>query len=246
MHSAKGLALMSIKRSPTRAWLFGIVTVSGLLSAGCAASLVNVRITSSSDASALDKHTYVLVPGDERVDPTDPQFKEFAVYVDRALTARGYAPTVDSTTADLFILVSYGMGQPTPRDMHVPIYAQTASFSGADSRVNREMTTSGGTFDMPLTAIYGDVYTGIAPVSQYGRWAEVVAIDAQDYARTQTITQAWKTTITSRGSTSDLRQVFPIMIAGAAPLLGADTKGRVSIDLTPDSAQVRAILRQTK
>jgi hypothetical protein len=101
------------------------------------------------------------------------------------------------------------------------------------------------TFNMRLTAIHGDINT-VVPVSQYGRWVDLVAIDAQDYARTQKIAQLWKTTIASRGSSNDLRQVFPRTIAGAAPLLGADTKGRVSIDLTPDSAQVRAILDQTK
>jgi hypothetical protein len=228
------MAHMSIKRSLA-------VILIGLLSSACA-PLVNVRISSSRDASALDKHTYVLFPGDER----DPQFKEFAAYVDRALTARGYAPSVDPTTADLVILVSYGIGQPTPRDMHVPMYAQTERSNGWELRQNREMTTSDGTFDMPLTAIYGDVYTGIVPVSQYGRWADVVAFDAQEYARTQTTAPVWKTTITSRGSSNDLRQVFPIMIAGAAPLLGADTNGPVSIDLTLESPQVRAILGQTK
>lgn len=254
---------MSSKRSSTRASLFGIIILGGLLSVACAAPLINVRVTSTSNATALHKHTYVLAPGREGVDPSDPLFKEFAAYVTRALTAKGYASTDDPRTADLAILLSYGIGQPTPPDMHVLIDGQTDPTNGSRWRsvegVTAAMvkdwetstsavplgTMSAGAVDGARVEAYGTVDRA-SPISQYGRWAEVLAIDAHEYARARAITEVWKTTITSRGSSDNLRQVFPIMIAGAAPYLGADTKGRVSVDLTPESDQVAAILGQTK
>ncbi len=77
--------------------------------------------------------------------------------------------------------------------------------------------------------------------SDFYRWAVLEAIDALEFAKTQKVVQLWRTTMTSSGATSDLRAVFPALIAAGQPYFGADTGEQVFRDISADGPEVSAI-----
>jgi len=53
--------------------------------------------------------------------------------------------------------------------------------------------------------------------------------------------ELWKTTITSRGSSDDLRQVFPVLIGAAVPHLGKNTGKKVPVQLSESDEIIKAV-----
>ena len=52
---------------------------------------------------------------------------------------------------------------------------------------------------------------------------------------------AWKTMATSTGESGDLRLVFPYMIAGVQPYIGANSGQIVRVDIRGDDKEVQAL-----
>lgn len=85
------------------------LALMGVLLTGCAGQKFYVNVSGLEDAQAPDKRSYVLHPGAETID--DLQFKEFAVYANRALQGRGYVPAKEGA-AEVVVFLSYGVGDP--------------------------------------------------------------------------------------------------------------------------------------
>ncbi len=66
----------------------------------------------------------------------------------------------------------------------------------------------------------------IVAITEYTRWVVVEAMDAKAWRDSQRTVQTWKTTITSAGVTTDLRTMFPVLIAAGQAYFAKDT-GRV-------------------
>jgi hypothetical protein len=57
------------------------------------------------------------------------------------------------------------------------------------------------------------------------------AVDLDEYRQTEIEVQLWKTTVTSTGSSGDLRRVFPILVAASQQYIGKNTGQKVEVDL---------------
>lgn len=193
---------------------------------GCATGPVfHVSVDSISPPEAESKKMYILLPGLKNVETTDLQFKEYATYVERALTSRGLVKANSLEDANIAIFLAYGIGNPQDNiySYSLPIWGQTGvSSSSTFGTVN----TFGNTATYSGTTTYTPTYgvTGFMPIVgsyvTYFRFLILDAVDLDEYKQSQKITQLWQTTATSTGSSGDLRLVFPILVTATKPYLG--------------------------
>lgn len=217
-----------------------ICLIIALLS-GCATFRVNVDSISSSDAES--KKSYILLPGLKNMEPTDLQFKEYAIYIEKALTSRGFVKANGLEDASIAIFLVYGIGNPQENiySYSLPIWGQTG-VSSADTFGH--INTFGNTTTYSGTTIYTPTYgiTGYMPIvnsyTTYFRFLMLDAVDLDEYKQSQKITQLWQTTVTSAGSSDDLRFVFPILVAASKPYIGTNTGKKVEISLTENDESV--------
>lgn len=64
------------------------------------------------------------------------------------------------------------------------------------------------------------------------------AYDLDAYKKDNKLSQVWKTTVTSTGSSGDLRRVLPILVAVSKQYLGVNTGRKVEISLKETSPAV--------
>lgn len=93
-----------------------IILVIASVVSGCAAvqPSFSVRVDSIS-GGAVDKTSYILLPGNKDTKAEDLQFKEYAAYVNRALIKQGFVPAESFEKADVAIFLVYGIGATSPR-----------------------------------------------------------------------------------------------------------------------------------
>ena len=175
-----------------------------------------VKVDAISSRGSVQKETYILLPRNKEVPVEDLQYREFASYIHRALRARGYVPvmTVEGE-ADLAIFLAYGIGDPQE---DLSAHSISMPISG--------MTTS---------------HTRVASVTTYLRFVVLEAVSYTAYKSTGKYMPVWKTAVTSRGTSSDLREVVPILVAGAAEYFGTNTGKQVTVVLNEDDDKVAAI-----
>ena len=214
---------------------------------GCATgSDFRVSVDSISAPETESKKKYVLLPLLENVQETDLQFQEYATYVKRALTSRGFVKVSSLEDANIAIFLAYGIGNPQEKmfSYALPIWGQTGVSSSITSGT---VTTFGNTATYSGSTTYTPTYgtTGYMPIVglyvHYFRFLILDAVDLDEYRQTQKITQLWQTTATSTGSSDDLRRVFPILVAAIKPYLGTNTGQKVRIRLTDDDQSVLEI-----
>lgn len=226
-----------------------IVTGVLLLIAGCAAMgpHFSVNVSGLRDIAAPEKRTYVLYPGLKDVDPNDLQFREFATYVHRALRANGFAPAKEGNPPEIVIFLSYGIGEPKTTYYSYPIIGQIGggmgTFSASTYGSGGYAHTTGTVTSFPQVGVVG---TGTGAQTDFFRWAVIEAVDVDAFAKTQKIVQLWRTTLTSSGSSGDLRRVFPVMVAAGQPYMATDTGQQVQRNLDDTSPEVAAIRGEKK
>ncbi len=212
----------------------------------CAQGLgFTVQVDSLRDPGAAVRTRYVLVPAVENVRENDLQYREFATYIRRALAQRGFTEA-SPETADLSILVTYGIGNPETRahTYSVPVFGQTgggtATYSGSSVGPGGS-TFSHGTINQPAQfGVVGSV-TKNRSVTTYFRFLTLEAVDLATYRQTQAIVPLWKTTVSSTGTSPDLRLVFPVLVGAAADYVGTDTGRQVRIDIRDTDPRVLRI-----
>ncbi len=64
------------------------------------------------------------------------------------------------------------------------------------------------------------------------------AYDLKKFKESQDLIQAWKTTVTSTGSSGDLRRVFPILVAASKDYIASNTKQKVERTLNETDKSV--------
>ncbi|WP_320176159.1 hypothetical protein [Maridesulfovibrio sp.] len=187
--------------------------------------------------------TFVVVPGNKNVTPNDFQFNEFATYVVRAMQSKGLRYAQRYETADLIILLGYGISGPktSTSTVSVPVWGQTGVSSshtyGTINTYGNQGTYSGTTTYTPTYGITG--YTQQTRThTDYTRFFWIDAYDYKEFLQTKKEIQIWKTTVTSTGSTNDLRQVFPIMLAGSLEHIGTNTGHKVEVTLGMNDKKV--------
>jgi len=179
-----------------------------ILLSGCATYHVRVDSINAPESNAKTK--YILYPGDKNVAPTDLQFQEYSRYVDKALRLKGFTRAADFDDANMLVFIFYGISDPqvTQSAMVLPMWGQTgiasANTFGTLNTFGKMGTYQGTTTYKPS---YGFTGFQAVPVANtlYSKMIILYAIDFEQYKEAQNVTQLWKTTLTSIGTSGDLR-----------------------------------------
>lgn len=230
-----------------------IIFIAVIFLAGCRTQIkYAIEIDSISSPAAESKKTYILLSGVKEINKTDLQFIEYANYVDAALASRGFIKAQDKEKADVAIFLIYGIGNPQENTYNysLPIIGQTGVSSsttyGNINTFGNTSTYSGSTFYTPTYGV-----TGHVPVSRsyvtYFRYLILDAIDLDSYKQTQQMNQLWQTTVTSTGSSGDLRIVLPILVAASQKYMGVNTGKKIYIKLSRDRVvEIKKLNEQIK
>jgi hypothetical protein len=190
-----------------------LLSFLALLGAGCTHPSASYRMQVSSLGTSPPAR-YHLAPADPRVDPNDPQFREYAAYAHRILQNRGFTPA-DTPSAEQFILLEYGVGMPSAR---LGFHRHTAYTPNPSCEVTGQ--------DEKFQAVK-DAYD--VPADFHSVWPchmAFLAYNADKLRQSQgrEKVQLWSTIATCSGRSPDLRQVMPALVAAAERYLGTDTR----------------------
>lgn len=210
-----------------------------------------MTVDSISAPEAISKTNFILFPGLENIDTNSLQYREYAAYIERALTLRGFTKAKDFGEANIAIFLGYGIGDPQKEQYSysLPTWGKTGVSSsytyGKVTTKGNSSTYSGTTTYTPSYGVTGSkTYSGTR--TNYFRYVWLYAFDLDEYKKTEKKVQLWKTTVTSTGSSGDLRQVFPILVAASSPYIGENTEKQVKVILSENDKQVIEIKGHTK
>lgn len=226
-----------------------VLLASLTIISGCATTRklpFSVYVDSISAEGAGAKKSYILLPGNKDASAEELQFKEYAAYVQRALVEKGFVPEDRFEKADIAIFLTYGIGDPKEHlySYSLPVWGQTGVSSsqtfGSVNTYGNSGTYSGTTTYTPTFGITG--YTShVGSTTTYFRFILLDAYDLDSYRKQNKMSQSWKTTITSTGTTGDLRRIFPIMVAGSKMYLGTNTGQKIQVYIYDDDMAVLEI-----
>ena len=235
--------------------LFVSILVGAFVLVGCATGPSYYVSTSSLAAPQVSAvQTYELWPMNEGAEPNDLQFLEYSGYVDRALKAKGLSRVASGSVPDIIVLIGYGIGAPEKniRSYSVPVFGQTgvsSSYTSGSATTNAYGNSGYGTANTTYnqTTTYTPSYgitgyrTGVQSYTTYTRYILLNAAFVDLDQETKDWKPAFETSIASTGSSGDLRQVFPIMIAAALDEIGTSTQKAVGTSITEGDDRVRLI-----
>lgn len=206
-----------------------------------------VKVDSIADQFKTAPKNYILLSAMKGVDVNDLQFKEFSSYVRTALALHGNRSVDNIAQAETAIFLSYGLGAPDTQNLvySIPVFGATGGGSASFNTttyggLGAVSSTHGTITSQPQFGVVGDRTTSV-PMTTYLRSVIIEAVDLAVYRSTAKIVPLWKTTILSRGTSSDLRAVFPILIGASADYIATDTGHQVTIELTRDDPRVERI-----
>lgn len=209
---------------------------------GCATRFV-ADVDSLAQADAVAKNRYVLLPGGKGVEAGDLQFKEFATYVEKVLSEKGFVKATTFESADVAIFLTYAIGDPQiyQYSYSIPTWGQTGvSSSNTYGTVSSYGTYSGTTTYTPTYGVTGAT-TYVGTDSVYSRFLFLEAYDVPTYINENKMTQVWKTSVVSTGSSGDLRLVVPYMVVAMKPYLGTNTGQKVEVQVPEDDPVVQVL-----
>jgi len=187
-----------------------------------------------------------LFPADKDTSPNDLQFQEFSGYINKALISQGFTPTENIEEAELVIFLGYGIGEPEEHlySYSIPMWGQTgissASTYGTVNTYGNFGSYSSRTTYTPSYGITG--YTSrTGSYITYFRYILLTAFDLNEYRKSQKTVQVWKTTITSSGSSDDLRRVFPALVGASKEYIGTNTGQKIKVVLEESDKRVLEI-----
>lgn len=221
-----------------------------LFALGCAgAQRFDVTVNGLAGSRDFDGHRYVLLPADSAVDVGDLQFLDFARTVELGLADRGLVRMEKIQEADFSVLLSWSVGDRETRTIVFPGSTLASANFYSSHRHSRHCRHRGG---RGYGAYYAPVYSAptIVTVTTVNRLLsiEARALEAGKPARSGQ--PLWSTTVESRGSSDDLRRVFPVLVGAATRYFATDTGQRIETSIKEDDERVlrlksaRAELRQ--
>lgn len=228
--------------------LFLVMACFMVLASACATMQpqYHVNIDSISQARSETKKSYILLPGNKDTNAEDLQFREYAGYVDRALASRGFFRAERPEQADIAVFLSYGIGDPETHQYtySLPVWGQTGVSS---STTYGTLKTYGGFGSYSGATTYTPTYgiTGhTSHIGEYTTYFRFILLDAYDldtHKSQSKLVQVWRSTVTSSGSSGDLRRAFPVLVAASAQYLGANTGQAVGVTLDETNPAVLQI-----
>lgn len=209
-----------------------VLAACTLLLCGCARHPnFHVSVSALAAPRAESARRYVLIPGNEDVQPQDLQFQEYAGYIRNVLDMQGFSQVEDPKNAEIIIVLAYSIGDPQQQSYtySIPQWGQTgyssATTYGTLYTSGNYGSYTGQTYFQPTYGITG-YSTGVGTVVTYTRAMALVAYDAGSLSQDNKPTEVWRVSAASTGRSGDLRLVFPYLVAGARPYIGRATQGR--------------------
>lgn len=208
---------------------------------------VNVSVSAINNGSASIKPTdsCIIFPS-TGLNSDDLQFKEFSKYVENALNLKNIKCTDNYKNASTVVFLSYGVDKPITETYTAfkPTFGQTGySSSNTTGNIYTDGNNAYYSGQTTYTPTYG--ITGSIPYQEsvilYPRWIVLEAWDLNEYRKNKTMALIWKTSISSIGISSDLRYIFPIMLAAATPYISENTKQNVNIIISEKNEKVLII-----
>lgn len=223
-----------------------LATIATMLG-GCMGTRYQSSVNAFATSDARTRQVYILIPGNEDVESTDLEFQEFAGYLHRALEMEGFTKAASESDAEVVIVATYMIGDPQSHTYtySVPHWGQTgyssATTYGTVQTYGNYGTYSGTTYYQPKYGITG-YSTGVGEIVTYTRVLHLAAFDAQSVRAESTPAEVWRTTVVSTGTSGDLRQVFPYLVAAGRPYLGRATEGKAKVvELSENDRRVREL-----
>lgn len=227
-----------------------IVFVSLLVCAGCSltnSSQFNVNVDSISSGKLLSDSKCVILPADPNDIIDQLQYIEYSRYIKRALEKKGYQIAGDMNEAEMVVFFEYGISEPKERvySYSTPVWGQTGVSSSYTTGTiqtfgNKMALYSGTTTHTPTYGIKG-YQSHTKTQINYTRFLILTAYDLEEYRKTNSEVQLWRTIIISTGSSGDLRKVFPVMIAASTEYIGVNTGKQIDIVLNENDNRVKEI-----
>lgn len=218
--------------------LAAIVACAGGCGSAYSANACNIAVNSFAGPDA-EATTYIVLPLNQGVSPTDGEFQEYSAYLRKALDAHGYRSVLSFEDAQLAVFLGYGIGRledhlssyvmPAVGRMDVTpntTHAQMSPYGSSRMAASRMLRFS-------ATDLRGDPSSGDGEPT-FTRYAIINAVDAEEYRAEQRFMRVWSTKIVSVGHSEDLHTMFPVILAGAWDLIGANADRIVhrQVDLT--------------
>ncbi len=100
---------MRLKNILLASLVAGVALLSGC--AGMQPARFVSNVDSLAQADAVAKKRYVLLPGGKGVEAGDLQFQEFAAYVEKVLSEKGFVKAATFQDADVVIFLAYAIGE---------------------------------------------------------------------------------------------------------------------------------------
>ena len=209
---------------------------------GCATRYL-VSIDSIRDEAVFSSNKrYFIFPAIPGVPPSDLHFREYASYLRNVLTRNHFYET-SPDSADIAVFVIYGIGDPQLHaySFSVPIYGRTdpgaATVSSSTLGPGGFATSTGTITYRPRFGIVGtQSYSGT--YATYFRYLILGAIDLHAYRKDSSLALIWQSTITSEGSSNDLRAVIPVMIAASGNYITTNTGKRIDVDIRENDPRI--------
>ena len=207
----------------------------------CSGMHYELKVDSLSLPDGVSKTAYLMYPGNRDVREDNLQYLEFAKLAEQALKRRGFSKKHKADSANIVVLLAYGIGEP---ENHVYTH-RVPVFGATGYTINQKITSNGlnaTTTTTPQMGIVGTKEVVEVDVN-YTRYLMMAAYDL-DALKKKTTRQLWKTTVYSTGASDDLRKAFPYMIFGAIKHLGTRTSHRIVVDVKEDDEDVATFTRQ--
>lgn len=222
------------------------VLLLSLILAGCAHVEPKTRFYVEVDSivgTDVPNAKYKLLPGNKDVDENDLQFKEYANYIHRAMSYKGFISEEDMNKADIAVFLVYGIGEPVVNveSYAIPTWGQTGySSTYTTGSVNAYGNTANYSQNTTLTPQYGVTgsRTGYNTITTYNRFMAISAINLRELKKTKKRIELWRTSVTSTGESDDLRRVFPVLATSAVGYLNKNTGSKVKFFIEEDHPHV--------
>jgi len=215
-----------------------------MLVSGCESTRYLVGVNSINDGEKIMSTKKVIIfSGIKDITKEDLQFKEYERYVTKAFIKKGYVVTNNPEEADIGVFLTYGIGGPQEHTYNysMPVFGQTGVSSaqtfGTVQGFGNSATYSGTTTYTPSYGIVGAT-SGVGTVVTYTRFMRLDAYDLAGYRESKKEKHLWRTDTSSTGTSGDLRMIFPVMVAAAAPYIGENTEKTIEINLEENDKRI--------
>lgn len=219
-----------------------LLVITGLTA--CGAQSVKVTIDSIVGQKDIPARDFSWHSRMREISPDDLHFREFSQYFLAILKDHGYQYTTDRD-APIAIYFSYGVspGRTMQYTTTMPVY----DWLGGDTIVYTEtkMDDKGKTTSKTTSTITTPARQRLVGFSvntnRYTVFTRFVLLEAKRYQtglKPEDMQSLWKTSITSIGTSSDLRALMPILAEASAPYVGVDTGEARIVKIKRDDLRV--------